>query len=179
MDRRRKKNREAILRAFLRLFFERGYGRLSIGDVAAAADVGRSTVYTHFQRKEDLLRASMDGLLQDMASIVEPAATDAAARLMRHFWDNRKQRAIFASGAARDVLAAALAGHIETRLLDPALFAPPRWQVPAALAGRLVADHQLNLLERWLARHNGPAPEVMAAAMRDSSRALCASLHAA
>ncbi len=177
MDRRRRKSREAILRAFLQTFFEQGYGRLSIGAVAAAADVGRSTLYTHFRRKEDLLRASMEGLLAGLASIVEPAETDATLRLLRHFWDNRKHRAIFAPGAARNVLAAALAELIEARLRDPALFAPPRWRVPVALAARLVADHQLNLLDRWLTGREGPAPAVMAVAMRDSSRALCASLH--
>lgn len=37
-----------------RLFYERGFENVTVGEVAEAADVGRMTVFNHFPRKEDL-----------------------------------------------------------------------------------------------------------------------------
>ena len=176
MDRRQRKTREAVVDAFRRLFFEHGYDGVSVGAVAAAADVGRSTLYTHYRRKEDLLLASMEMLLAVLADAVSPGDDEELARLMRHFWDNRRHRAIFSPGACRNVLAAALSERIEARLCDPAHFGRARWRVPVALAARLIADHQLNLLDRWLSSHNARAPATMAAVMRDSVGGLCATL---
>ena len=40
-DRRCERTREALLSAFLKLLFERGYQDMSVGDIVAAANVGR------------------------------------------------------------------------------------------------------------------------------------------
>lgn len=56
-DRRARKRlvtREAISIAATALFLERGFDRVTIDEIAAAADVGRMTVFNHFARKEDL-----------------------------------------------------------------------------------------------------------------------------
>jgi len=52
--RRRLATREAISDAATRLFIERGFDRVTIDDIAAAAGVGRMTVFNHFVRKEDM-----------------------------------------------------------------------------------------------------------------------------
>lgn len=56
-DRRMRKRlatREAISDAATRLFIERGFDRVTVDEIAAAADVGRMTVFNHFLRKEDM-----------------------------------------------------------------------------------------------------------------------------
>lgn len=56
-DRRSRKRlamREGISNAATRLFFERGFDRVTVDEIAAAADVGRMTVFNHFPRKEDM-----------------------------------------------------------------------------------------------------------------------------
>lgn len=56
-DRRTRKRlatRQAISDAATRLFFERGYDRVTVDEIAEAADVGRMTVFNHFPRKEDI-----------------------------------------------------------------------------------------------------------------------------
>ena len=56
-DRRTRKRlatRQAISDAATRLFMERGFDRVTIDEIAEAADVGRMTVFNHFPRKEDL-----------------------------------------------------------------------------------------------------------------------------
>jgi AcrR family transcriptional regulator len=56
-DRRTRKRlatRQAISDAATRLFIERGFDRVTIDEIAEAADVGRMTVFNHFPRKEDM-----------------------------------------------------------------------------------------------------------------------------
>jgi len=57
LDRRSRKRlatRRAISLAADRLFFERGFENVTVDEIAAAADVGRMTVFNHFPRKEDM-----------------------------------------------------------------------------------------------------------------------------
>ena len=56
-DRRTRKRlatRQAISDAATRLFMARGFDRVTIDEIAEAADVGRMTVFNHFPRKEDM-----------------------------------------------------------------------------------------------------------------------------
>jgi AcrR family transcriptional regulator len=56
-DRRTRKRlatRQSISDTATRLFLERGFDSVTIDDIAAAADVGRMTVFNHFPRKEDM-----------------------------------------------------------------------------------------------------------------------------
>jgi AcrR family transcriptional regulator len=53
-SRRRIATRDAISLAATGLFFERGFDQVTVDDIAAAAGVGRMTVFNHFPRKEDM-----------------------------------------------------------------------------------------------------------------------------
>jgi AcrR family transcriptional regulator len=57
VDRRSRKRlatRQAISDVATRLFSERGFENVTVGQIAEAADVGRMTVFNHFPRKEDM-----------------------------------------------------------------------------------------------------------------------------
>ena len=53
-SRKRLATRQGISNAATRLFFERGFEQVTVDEIAAAADVGRMTVFNHFPRKEDM-----------------------------------------------------------------------------------------------------------------------------
>lgn len=90
-DRRTRKRlatREAISDVATRLFFERGFDQVTVDDIAAAADVGRMTVFNHFPRKEDMffdrdeeIRAVLRKTLQQRDPAVPPTE---ALRLLAH-----------------------------------------------------------------------------------------------
>ena len=53
-SRKRLATRQSISVAATRLFLERGFDPVTVDEIAAAADVGRMTVFNHFPRKEDM-----------------------------------------------------------------------------------------------------------------------------
>ena len=62
MDRRQKKSREAIFRAFSELLSQRNVQNITVGQIIERADVGRATFYAHFETKEYLLKALCEEL---------------------------------------------------------------------------------------------------------------------
>lgn len=55
MDRRQKRTKDAIYKAFISLLLEEDYGNISVKDIIGRANVGRSTFYCHYETKEQLL----------------------------------------------------------------------------------------------------------------------------
>ncbi|WP_213738032.1 TetR/AcrR family transcriptional regulator [Bradyrhizobium sp. dw_411] len=53
-SRKRLATRQGISNIATRLFIERGFDHVTVDEIAAAADVGRMTVFNYFPRKEDM-----------------------------------------------------------------------------------------------------------------------------
>ena len=70
MDRRQRKTREAIFRAFSSLLAKKHYSRITVQDIIDEADVGRTTFYAHFQTKEDLLNQMCEDIFSHVFSSV-------------------------------------------------------------------------------------------------------------
>ena len=78
--------RDAILRAAIDVFAERGFFNAQVADVARAAGVAAGTVYLYFKSKDDLLvsifdRSMRDGLAAGRAAVVD--LRDPRERLRR------------------------------------------------------------------------------------------------
>jgi transposase-like protein len=58
-DRRVQRSKRALREALVQLMIEKGYEETTVADIAERADVGRSTFYTHYADKEDLLQGSL------------------------------------------------------------------------------------------------------------------------
>ena len=56
MDRRQKKTRAAIFKAFTELLSKKHYNQITVGEIIEKADVGRATFYAHFETKDFLLK---------------------------------------------------------------------------------------------------------------------------
>lgn len=61
-DRRIERTRRLLREAMIGLILERGWDAVSVQDICERADVGRSTFYTHFADKEELLVGGFDDL---------------------------------------------------------------------------------------------------------------------
>ncbi len=56
MDRRQRKTREAIFKAFIFLLSKKNFNAITVGEIIKIADVGRATFYAHFETKDFLLK---------------------------------------------------------------------------------------------------------------------------
>lgn len=63
------KNTEAIVSAALELFRERGYVNVSVSDICRTAKVPRSSFYSIFAGKDDIIRYLMRNLKEDYQSV--------------------------------------------------------------------------------------------------------------
>jgi AcrR family transcriptional regulator len=71
---------EGLVDVAVRVFLDRGYDRASMGDVARAAGLGKSSLYHHVAGKEELLERALRRALDALfASLDEPAATTGTA----------------------------------------------------------------------------------------------------
>lgn len=103
MDRRQKKTRAAIFSAFTQLLQKKSYTKITVQDIIDAADIGRSTFYSHFETKDELLRNMCTEIFDHVfSSELNPETThdfslsqrDPAhmvTHILYHLRDNRNQ----------------------------------------------------------------------------------------
>lgn len=178
-DRRPQKTQAALRKAFFELIRTKGYEVVSVGDVAAAANVGRSTFYEHFRSKEDMLSVSMTMLFASLADCVTDAQPSRALHATTaHFWENRSlARAVF-TGVARQVLVRTHELLIETRLAALAAEVGQAPMLPLPLAARQLAEGHIGLLYAWLTSSVRAAPAQVSEAVFATTRASVGALFA-
>jgi AcrR family transcriptional regulator len=112
-ERRKRRTRQAIQKAALELFAERGYRETTINDIAERAEVAPRTVTVHFPAKDELLldaepftldslserlsarrphESALDALRDWMATTMTEAEANASG-LDGRFWERRALRA--------------------------------------------------------------------------------------
>lgn len=68
MDRRIKKTKKSIYNAFTELLLREKYSKITIQEIIDLADIGRSTFYSHFETKDELLKSMCADMFDEMYS---------------------------------------------------------------------------------------------------------------
>jgi AcrR family transcriptional regulator len=78
-DRKKAKQREALISAAVDLFRDLGFEKTRIEDIAAAAEVSIATVYNYFTTKQQILLAIVRKSIQDSQQLTTPIAENPPA----------------------------------------------------------------------------------------------------
>jgi AcrR family transcriptional regulator len=152
-ERKKQRTRELIAETARRLFGERGFERVTVAEIARAADVSEQTVFNYFPTKEDLVYWRLGSFEQELlAAIRDRAPGEPALAAFRRFV--LAQRGLLAEPdeKARERLAAIARTIAES----PALLAREQQifaRYTAALAALLAAEHGADAddPEAWVA----------------------------
>ncbi|MFZ6779893.1 TetR/AcrR family transcriptional regulator [Undibacterium sp. Ji83W] len=116
--RKRLAMRQGISNAATLLFQERGFDHVTVDEIAAAADVGRMTVFNHFPRKEDMFfdrdeegREMLRVALRQRDPDISPVET---LRLLAHKLVAEESPYVRFSAAAKGFISPGSQGFIET-----------------------------------------------------------------
>ena len=180
-DRRVQRTRQHVVEAFVQLVREQPYHSIRVGDVLKGADVGRSTFYSHYRGKDDLLVQAfgmLHGALADCIALVLRDEDDRGhlAALLEHMWENRSFFRRMTTGAAAEAYTRsteAFAGMVAERLDAWCRDRGRVPRVPVSHAGASLAQAQLALIGEWLVGRDAGSPPAaeLAAALRDLVRA--------
>jgi AcrR family transcriptional regulator len=166
-ERKKEQTRQSIAETAWRLFAERGYDRVTVAEIARAAQVAEATVFNYFPTKEDLFYSRLEAFGDQLVEAIgaRPAGEPALAAFGRFLLDSGGwlRQAEAGDTAALDRL------RTVNRLIaaSPALLA--REQLAIARSTRALADL---LADQTGAGPDDIAPRVAANALMGVQRAL-------
>ncbi len=156
-DRRIQRTRQLLLNSLIELILEKGYETIIVQDIIDRANVGRSTFYSHFQDKEDLLLSGSENLrdvFEDFhaQSSSEKSNWDFSLALFQHAEEQRQAfKALLGKQAGNVVLnhiqktlTAFLKEHFQT------IFPKKKQPVPLDVFVQYFVSTFLGLLTWWL-----------------------------
>ncbi|MGN6722971.1 MAG: TetR/AcrR family transcriptional regulator [Marmoricola sp.] len=150
--------RERILAAAIRIVADRGFGALTVKDIAEAAGLKAPGLYSHFPSKEAIITEAVSRVLADfmdtMATITGPDAEgelrETVRRHVRYQIDNRQIARVadlvlntataghFLSTEEYDVLLSVQRAHLDLVRERVAAFAPTRTDAEVSIASMAI-----------------------------------------
>jgi AcrR family transcriptional regulator len=167
-DRRSQRTYHLVNTAMMELLMEKRYDAITVQDILDRADIGRSTFYTHYYDKEDVLVSITEEMLdlfnQQMQKAEVRQGLLPGLELFGHAQQMHKQLQVLLRGRGGEVLLktvqALLSKNIE-QSLAPAWSGKRSPSVPLAVVSQYLAGAFLNLLKWWLESEMPYSPEEM------------------
>jgi AcrR family transcriptional regulator len=167
-DRRSLRTRNLVNNALLALLFERRYETITVQDILDRANIGRSTFYTHYFDKEDVLESIVEQMLgtfdQEFARRNGEEGIVPGLELFEHVQQHYTYFQAILRGHAGEVLWTSaqntLAKTIEQSLLS-IYTDKPSSSIPMPLIAQYLAGAFLSLMQWWLDAEMPYTPEEM------------------
>jgi AcrR family transcriptional regulator len=152
-ERKKEQTRQLIAETARRLFTERGFERVTVAEIARAADVSEQTVFNYFRTKEDLVFWRLESFEADLlAAIRERAPGESVVTAFKSFVLMQRGLLGKTDPAAREQLAALTRMIIESPSLlarEQQIFAGYTASLAALIGGERGADPRD--VEPWVA----------------------------
>ncbi len=164
LDRRVARTRNLLRQALVSLMTEQSYDSITVQNILDRADVGRSTFYSHYRDKEELLISGMDEILHSLILTLEhPDNCDhqkilSTEPLFQHAQDEFQLHKAIMGGQGINLMVHKIQKHLGQHVEEEL----EKWfhddvspNVPISLLGHHVASVLLTLL-RWWFDNNKP-----------------------
>lgn len=170
IDRQVERTRQLLRDALVSLILEKGYQKITVQDIIDRANVGRSTFYSHYQDKEDLLFSGFDELAFDLdrhRRLPDETGGDQehllhSLEFFIHANDNRElYMAMSESGGGEQLLEIGrqhMQNHIEAHLVQ---FPSIGREFPLPVITNFLAGSLLTMILWWLEQEAPYSPQEM------------------
>ncbi len=166
-DRRVVRTRRQLREALVTLILERGWEQVSVQNVCAHANVGRSTFYLHFADKEELLLSGFDELHAALEVVrrEQVGTFGFAEALFEHARDNLR---LFRAGVGRKAGPQVLRRFCDVvlELVLAELECVELAEADRTHAARYISGGFMELLTSWLDRPSRVEPAELGRAFR-------------
>ena len=167
-DRRSVRTRNLINNALLELLFERRYESITVQDILDRANIGRSTFYTHYYDKEDVLASIVEYMIGTFSQQFSQRHVEQGIvpglELFEHVQQHYQYFQAMLQGYAGEVLwEAALMALSKTieQSLTTIYVDKPSLTIPWPLIAQYLAGAFLSLMRWWLDAEMPYTPEQM------------------
>ena len=172
MDRRVVKTRKAIMQAFYRLLDKKKYNEITVQDIIDEADIGRSTFYSHFETKDELLHSMCKDLFEHVFSSGFkgyschdiPDGTDPLSfrihHICSHLYDNRNEIVRIMRFESSEIYKYYLKGYLEELFKERAV--EMSGAIPESFVMKQLTDTFISALEWWAAERMATSPAEVA-----------------
>src|SRR5262245_43999785 len=174
-DRRVRRTKASLHDALIGLAREKPYPSIAVKEILDRANVGRSTFYTHFRDKDNLLESAIHeilGSLQDEPRVGSPLERLVAFSLplLKHIDEHRRAAGPRMKREGRVIMHEHLKGVLTPLITDElatALAGKPGPPTPTDLVARHVASTFVLVLNWWVDRDSALTPANVDACFRE------------
>jgi len=163
-DRRSQRTRHLLSAAFVQLLKEKGYSAITVSDLIARANIGRSTFYSHFQDKDDLFVSELDRVIE-LLSLRVPNQADLpyfpSLGLFQHIGEEYELYKTLLWTPGIDLLIKHMQASLSRRIEQGLEQNERGFDVPVPIAASFIAGSFLTLLKWWLENKMIYSPEQM------------------
>jgi len=170
-DRRVVKTQQIIYEAFFWLMKEKQYDKITVQEIIDRANVGRSTFYSHFGTKDELLKSSienmMDMLNQHMSHVIDNTDMHRlipVAELFKHIKENSRLMKSLIKGKSADLFVDKVQTYLNEIIeihICSQLTKGTQPKVPMTIFTNYISSTLIFLLKWWLDNNMQYTPSQM------------------
>jgi AcrR family transcriptional regulator len=163
-DRRSQRTRHLVGEAFVQLLREKGYSAITVSDIIARADIGRSTFYSHYRDKDDLFVTQLDRVIEALSGHMpdqKELPFFPSLGLFRHVGEEYELYKAIIWTPGIDLFVKHLQASLSQRIEQGFQESGRGFEVPVPVMANFIAGSFLTLLKWWLENKMIYSPEAM------------------
>lgn len=163
-DRRSQRTRHLLSAAFVELLREKGYSSITVSDIIARANVGRSTFYSHFRDKDDLFVSELDRvveLLSHRSAIQDEMPFFPSLGLLQHVGEEYELYKALIWTPGIDLMIKHMQASLSQRIQSGLQKSGNTFDVPLPILASFLAGSFVTLLKWWLENKMSYSPKEM------------------